>query len=192
MKLQLLYNNKDIIVTFICLFIVLGILIFSSKEKIDIKEIIKCHVGTLKEFRQPNISVNDIKLFFIIPIFISIMLLLNITLDDTRVGIIVTVFTIFTGLLFNILAILLAFDNKKVEKIDKIFMKEILYNVSFAIVVTIVVLSISILKFITMADWLNYIFEFVLYYLIVVFIMTLFMILKRLFNLLIRKINQEN
>ncbi|WP_415337291.1 hypothetical protein, partial [Clostridium perfringens] len=81
--------------------------------------------------------------------------------------ILVTVFTLFTGLLFNILAILLAFDGKKNDKLDKKFMKEILYNVSFAIILSILVLIICILRFIEIQCYFKLIIDLTLYYLVI-------------------------
>ncbi|KOA94881.1 hypothetical protein ADU76_02460 (plasmid) [Clostridium botulinum] len=180
-------NNQRNILSIISVLIIFIILLKTSKIKIDITEIIKKHFKTLKVYGNNSICFNDISLFFILPIFVAIFMSIHIKIDDTRIGIIVTIFTIFIGLLFNILAILLAFDNQKNKNIDKIFIKELLYNVSFAIIISIMVLSISILRFIDIKS-IHIIINFLLLYLISVFVMCLFMILKRMFNLLIEKI----
>ena len=131
-------------------------------------------------------------IFFIFPIFMALFLKININLDDGKLSILVTIFTIFIGLLFNILAILLAFDSEKVtdvhKEIHKEFRRQILYNISFEIIISIFVLIISMIKFIELNFYLNFLTEFLLYYLFVLFILTLFMVLKR-FILLSSKIN---
>ncbi|WP_205456227.1 hypothetical protein [Clostridium botulinum] len=162
---------------------------FNDKSKIEIIYIIKEHIKTLKVFGSEKIRVNDISIFFIVPIFIALILVLNMEIDDTRIGIIVTAFTIFIGLLFNILAILLAFDSQRNKEVDKKFIKEVLYNVSFSIIISILVLIVSIIRFINL-EWYGYfLLDFILFYLMTVFILTLFMVLKRLFNLLVKKID---
>ncbi|EHK2327669.1 hypothetical protein [Clostridium perfringens] len=190
MNMQWLYNNS-LLISSVCLVISLFIFVISNKVKIKINDIIKKHLSTLKDFGAYKKSFNDIAIFFIMPIFIAIPLTININLDDTKLGILVTVFTLFTGLLFNILAILLAFDGKKNDKLDKKFMKEILYNVSFAIILSILVLIICILRFIEIQCYFKLIIDLTLYYLVIAFIITLIMILKRLFILLENKINES-
>lgn len=190
MNMQWLYNNS-LLITTACLLISVFIFIISNKVKIDIKDIIKKHFSTLKDFGANKKSFNDISIFFIMPIFIAIPFTVNINLDDAKLGILVTVFTLFTGLLFNILAILLAFDGKKNDKLDRRFMKEILYNVSFAIILSILVLIICILRFVEFQVFFKLTIDLILYYLVIAFIITLVMILKRLFILLENKINES-
>jgi hypothetical protein len=182
-------SDAKIVLTIICIIPIIYIIFSKDKSKIDITDIIKEHIKTLKIFGSERVSINDISVFFILPIFISIILVLYIKVDDTRIGIIVTAFTIFIGLLFNILAILLAFDGERNKQVDKKFIKEVLYNVSFAIVVSILVLVVSILRFISLYSYMYLILDFILFYLIVLFVLTLFMVLKRLFNLLVKKID---
>ncbi|HII4517934.1 hypothetical protein P5F52_13315 [Clostridium perfringens] len=190
MNMQWFYDNSFLITT-ACLSIVVFIFIKSSKVKININDIIKKHFSTLKDFGANKKSFNDIAIFFIMPIFIAIPLAINIDLDDAKLGILVTVFTLFTGLLFNILAILLAFDEKKNNKLYRKFMNEILYNVSFAVILSILVLIICILRFIKFKVCFELIINLILYYLVIAFIITLIMILKRLFIILENKISES-
>ncbi|MCB2362256.1 hypothetical protein [Clostridium estertheticum] len=190
MKPLLLYiHDYKIILTIVSLIVIILILNTNDKSKINIMEIIRKHFSTLKVFNTEKIDKNDINIFFILPIFIAIILALYMILDDTRIGIIVTAFTIFIGLLFNILAILLAFDGERNKQIDKVFIKEVLYNVSFSIILAILVIVASIFMFIKFNFITHGLLKFILLYLIIVFILSLFMILKRLFNLLAEKID---
>ncbi|EOU1903033.1 hypothetical protein GZ979_001275 [Clostridium perfringens] len=187
---QLLINNSKIIFTIIIIAIIFFFLINTHKEKVNVTDIIKKHISTLKLFGGNKIEKNDINLFFIMPIFIALLILMYINIDDTRIGIIVTAFTIFIGLLFNILAILLAFDGERNRKLDREYMRQVLYNVSFSIIVAIVVIVISMLRFINFKCYIYYVLDFILIYLVCVFILSLFMVLKRLFNLLVKKIDE--
>ncbi|MBW9146844.1 hypothetical protein K2F40_14755 [Clostridium sp. CM028] len=192
MKHLLLYiNDYKIILTIVSLIVITFILKTNDKSKINIVDLIRKHFSTLKVFGTGKVDKNDINIFFILPIFIAIILALYMKIDDTRLGIIVTAFTIFIGLLFNILAILLAFDGERNKKIDKIFIKEVLYNVSFSIIVAILVIVVSLFMFIKFNSIIHVLLDFILLYLILVFILTLFMVLKRLFNLLTEKIDNN-
>ena len=185
-------GNIKFIFSLLLILISFFLFIFNNKSKIDITNIIKKHIKTLKNIGDSKISKQDMYIFFIFPIFMALFLKININLDDGKLSILVTIFTIFIGLLFNILAILLAFDIEKAtdvhKEIHKEFRRQILYNISFEIIISIFVLIISMIKFIELNFYLNFLTEFLLYYLFVLFILTLFMVLKR-FILLSSKIN---
>lgn len=163
-----------------------------DKTKIDVKDIITNHIESLKKYGASKIYPSDLFLFFGLPLILAVILVNSIQLDDTKLGIIVTAFTIFIGLLFNILAILLAFDNQKYKDIDKEYIKQVLFNVCFSILISISVIVLSLLKFVECSNIIMKIIDFILLYFIVVFLLTLLMILKRLFNLLIKRINDIN
>lgn len=179
-------------INFITCISILGIIIIfftCDKSKINVLGIIKNHLRTLRVFGESKVSISDVGILFILPMFASIILTIHMKIDDTRIGILVTAFTIFIGLLFNILAIIFAFDVVRNKNIDKIILKEVLYNVAFSIIIAIAVIIMSIVMFINLNECLYKILKFILIYFMVVFILTLFMVLKRLFNLLIIKID---
>ena len=71
--------------------------------KINIFQIITDHVATLKDYGRPRISKFDIFLFFIVPLLgSSLLVALKIQLNNALVNLLITVFSIFAGLLFNL------------------------------------------------------------------------------------------
>lgn len=187
----LVSNNKKEIFSIIAFIIIIILLKTSHTTKINIGEIIKLHISTLKLYGRDKIDFGDIQLFFLTPLFVAGLLSVYIELDDTKLGIIVTAFTIFVGLLFNILAILLAFNENKEKYLERKFIKEILYNVSFSVIVSITVIILSILRLADFNDFFIKILDYILFYMINVFLLCLFMILKRLFNLLLDKMSDD-
>jgi hypothetical protein len=76
-------------------------------EKINVFRIFKDHITTLKKYDNAKISKRDITLFFVLPILISIILVyMRILLNDNGINILITSFSIFMALLFNLLLLI--------------------------------------------------------------------------------------
>ena len=167
--------------------------------KINVSGIVLDHLGTLKELDSQSPSKYDLSLFFVFPLLISILFsVLNIRLDKDLVSILINVFAIFAGLLFNLL--ILMYDviskqsrsNGKEEK-DKIkfrLLKEIYYNISFGIFLSLVIVVILPISMIFLSQPFNIFLSFVVFSLSILFVLTLLMILKRIHNLLSYDIEQ--
>ncbi|ACK67046.1 conserved hypothetical protein [Rippkaea orientalis PCC 8801] len=180
--------------------------------KISVIDIIKDHISTLKKGRTNKISYSDIILFFLLPAVISsIIVYLGIPLNDGLVNALITSFAIFSALLFNLLLLVYDISEKNSEettssdpvennRIDtrRKLLREIYVNVSFSILVSIVTVVILLTYFlkpnkcqfwmfdICSIQWLR---VFIVYYLAIQFILTLFMILKRIYKLLSKAFN---
>lgn len=184
--------------------IVLGIyfILIRKNTKVNIKDIIKSHISTLKNYDTQKMSKKDICTFFVIPAIVSICLTFKNTIPNNGIGIILTAFSIFAGLLFNLLILIMDIGRRvkkqskeknvdaKKQKLTEALIKETYCNVAFSIVVSLFVIVISLVFVVGLS---NIIFKFiissVLYWLIITFIMTLFMILKRVFRLLDNEMN---
>lgn len=171
-------------------------------EKINPAKIVKDHILTLKGYDSGKYSIGDFIVFIILPLGIAggLAYLLpksNTTsseiFDKQIVEILVTSLSIFAALLFNLL--LLVYDIvKKANQgeayavLKTRFLREIYANVSYSIFVSmlaVVILLISLLG--TSYQPLRIAVAFAVYFLVANFILTLFMILRRVHILLAKE-----
>jgi len=129
--------------------------------------------------------------FLVIPLVTAIVLLaLQKPMTYESSNTLITAFSIFTGLLLNVILIIFAIVDRRQEKnnSDKWVVFEHLYaNTIFALLLSTFLLLFLILLVI-LNDWKNsfliFFFSFIIYFGVTHFVMTLLMIFKRLFVLL--------
>lgn len=176
-------------------------------EKLNIWCIIRDHFLTLRSGENilkedTKLSKVDLFLFVLFPLILATLLFLfGVRLSNDNVNSMLTIFSIFTALLFNLL--LLVFDitqnnykNDRLsprDKILKIVLKNIFSNISFLILNSIVLLIFLLLlifnfeivpAFETIENFLRGFAYITIYSLSINFILTLIMILKRIHLLL--------
>ncbi|MDL5511724.1 hypothetical protein QSE00_07875 [Arenibacter sp. M-2] len=167
-------------------------------ERINITTIIKDHFKTLRSLNQKSNLVNgkDVLLFIGIPLLLANVLAYRGYDFKDQLGNLIAAISIFGGFLFNLLAIIYSqLDNiekdasKEDNDLKKKFVKEIHSNISFCIllsiliVLTLLLTSIDIPKF--QYDWLiNKIIIGLNYFLLTLFLLTLIMVLNRVYILL--------
>lgn len=174
----------------------------AKNTKIDVKDIIYGHLKTLKNYQTGKYSIKDVLTFFIFPLIISILLTMKSVVSKEGIQIILTVFSIFAGLLFNFLLLIMDIGRRvkqqgatatvdaKKQKATEALIKETYCNVSFSILVSLFIVCFSLIFVVGITNVvIKCIVSIVLYWLIFVFIMTLFMILKRIFRLLNNEFN---
>lgn len=174
-------------------------------DKINIYQIIKDHIGTLKNYESKKYSIEDFIIFFLFPFIISATLIyIQSKLTEGFKNILIVSLSIFAALLFNLL--ILIYDiikrgqpNNKEEKHNEtqklkiVFLKQIYTNISFCIFISI--LTIILLVFSSINITISHIFSlsiieigkvlaFFIYAFTLLFILTLFMVLKRVHVLL--------
>lgn len=178
-------------------------------SKISIFGIIKDHIETLKDNRTNKIYIPDIILFFVIPgIISSVMIQFEIRLNDGFVNALITSFSIFSALLFNLLLLVYSISDKpenKYKNLDALeneriirrrrLLREIYINVSFLILISTIAV-VSLLTYFLKASNCNilvidicslkWLLALIVYYLAAQFILTLLMVLKRIYRLLSR------
>lgn len=168
-----------------------------------------------------RMSFEDIFTFLLFPLFTSLILviLFDLFINDNYLNIIITSLSIFVGLLFGFLT--LVYDIVKTERVvvlqkdvtheQKIkfrLVKELFINIAFAIALSILSIFATLLtrfspKIITALlkelDWYMYIKKGYQYttnvlaiFLIILFIATLLMILKRFFIIFINEFNNTD
>lgn len=163
--------------------------------KIDVRQIVADHFATLvDEDRPKQQSGLDFFLFVILPILAATALLyFDLILGKSIGNVLITALAVFAGLLFNLL--LLIFDiankprpeNERLDDLKRRFLREIYSNIAYSIFIallTIVILLIHFL-FLSLNSRSGFVFSaFVIYFLCGNFILTLFMVLKRIHILL--------
>lgn len=173
-----------ILLTFVCLF----------NSKIRIGKIVVGHFKSFKNDRTGKVSPFDYITFIVLPIAISAYatLALNIFLND--VNVLLTVFSIFTALLFNFLMLVIQMKDKPKEELKKVNVKidiekyfkcidQTYYNVSFAILLSILaILLLWVISIIPSEKLLAIkIMSVITETTIIIFFMDLILILKRIF-----------
>jgi hypothetical protein len=192
-------------------------------NKINIINIIRDHISTLRDYDKDRYSISDLCIFFILPLFTSfVIIFFKIILSDQLVNVLVMSLSVFAGLLFNLL--LLVYDimgkpNSSERPLRAPLLKELSSNISFGILTSIVtIILLLVFSLATTSDILTsstvisnpiaisnnsnnieitfgfalfcaqtipYLLAFLIYYLVSIFILTLFMILKR-FHIILR------
>lgn len=163
--------------------------------KIHIFNIIKGHFSTYRNDNTGKVSLVDYLSFLFLPIIISYYITFISDVVLSKVDVLLTVFSIFTALLFNFLMLIIQVKEKvsaeKEELVDKINLDkyykcvdQTYYNVSFAILLSIMAIIllwiISILpnKEITLVLQIT---SAVTETVMIMFFFDLIMILKRVF-----------
>lgn len=167
-------------------------------ERINIIKIIKDHLGTLRGLNQTSKRVHwkDLFLFFILPFVIAFLLVWKGYSFEEELGNLIAAISIFGGFLFNLLAIIYSqMESIKKDattendKVKKIFINEIHINISFCIVLSILIVITLLLTKIDIPQFeYLYILEKLIiglnYFLMMLFLLTLTMILNRVYILL--------
>ena len=166
-------------------------------SKVNIWLIVTDHVQTLRNFANNKVSIEDILLFLVTPAAASLLLtfFLRFTLDLDSINALITSLSVFSALLFNLL--LLIYDILRKESgahaqatLRRKFLSQIYANISFCILVAVLSIALLLLLFVE-ANWpyFTLALNLVIYFLVINFILTLFMILKRVHILLASEIN---
>lgn len=164
-------------------------------DKVNISKIVRDHLGTLKDNSTGKYRPLDFLLFFLVPLlaaagFVAILG----ALPTNLIGVIATSLSIFTALLLNLL--LLAYNiarnselpsDEGIREMKEKLFHEIFSNIAFAVLVSLVTVG-SVLVFGLVSDCASmlaaYILSAVIYYLGTLFLLTLLMLLKRVYALL--------
>jgi hypothetical protein len=155
---------------------------------INVDDIIRKHFQTLKE--DANLFYR-VLYFLIIPLIVAgAFLYFHKYLDESIITSLITAFSIFIGLLLNIILVIFAIVNGSTGKLStlKSRLLEHLYANSIYTLLLSTILIIILLLMLILNDWticlLVIVFSFVVYFGVTHFIMTLLMIFKRLYVLL--------
>lgn len=161
--------------------------------------IIGRHFKTLHvEGKENKMNWIEFSFFSIIPLAIAVVVSTFYRIDPDTSRILVTVFAVFAGLFLNLLAMIYNIFDRSFQKNhimtnfgedrkDKLFMfEETIHNIAFGVLVSIsiVIFALMIVLFGPLSVTLLVVINYIVNALLVVFIFTVFMVLKRLDNLI--------
>ncbi len=166
-------------------------------NKVNIWLIVSDHVSTLRNYANNKVWIGDILLFLLTPIAAALLLtfVLRFELNIDAINALITSLSVFSALLFNLL--LLIYDILRKESggptqanLRRKFLSQIYANISFSILVAVISIALLLLLFIeTRLPYFTLALNLVIYFLVINFILTLLMILKRVHILLASEIN---
>lgn len=150
-------------------------------EKISVKDIICNHLKTLVNDNNKQPDTGDWVTFLVIPIiFVLVMTLGGLSIGSNAINIIITSLSIFVGLLFNMVVLIFDIINKPDrDGVKKEVLKQILSNISFTILLSIVMIGFCLLHLVPLPD-IKLVTDCIIYFFLAFFFVTLLMILKRM------------
>lgn len=154
--------------------------------KIDVTDIVRDHVETLVDGNSGRTSRSDLVLFILIPAVVAGMLAFaRIELSPNAANVMITALAIFTGLLFNLLLLAHSIirhpeDGRSAARTERRLLREIYINIAFAILVALAAIVLLVMWMLNVGTAINAILAIVTYALLVNFLMTLLMVLKRI------------
>lgn len=159
-------------------------------DKIDVREIFRNHFKTLVNDNSKKADFSDWFSFLIIPVVLStILVIFNVLLSDRASNIVIATLSILVGLLFNVVVIIFDIikrDNSK--EIKNELLRQLLTNISYAILISLIIIAATIATYFNQ-KFTILLFNWLVYFLIFHFAMTVLMILKRIYNLFLNEIN---
>lgn len=159
--------------------------------RINVWAIVRDHVRTLKDADDDRYSAADLVLFVVVPGALAGGLwYLGISLTREAVNVLITSLSVFAALLFNLLLLIYDIVRKPPERgelqgFKKLFLQQVYANISFCILISLVAVIVLVISYLEL-PWpvLTHLVAAVIYYLLLLFILTLFMVLKRVHVLL--------
>lgn len=188
---------KNILAVLISMIIV-SMILKKSLIKLNFICILEDYIKTFHN-QEERISVLDLILFLLLPIFLGIISGNYFFITKSFLNTLLTVFSILLGLMLNLLVLIL--DKKSKKKLVNKLSNELFYSISFSILISILIVvsallcSFDIITIKTLSFYivLKKIVSMWIYSLIFLFCLDLFLILKRIHILLsyIHKEEQE-
>lgn len=159
-------------------------------SKIDVRVILKDHFLTLRDEATSRLSYIDIVVMFGIPaLFAVASISVRAGVNDSYVGTIVSMFSIFAGLLFNVLVLIYSLSpqdevpSDQKGEIRRRLLKQAFSNISYSILIALAVVVILGLS-LFVGGWIEILLGALAIFLAVNFGLSLLMVLKRLHMLL--------
>ena len=167
-------------------------------EKMSVRPIVRDHLATLHSYGSDGVSYSDIFVYFVIPSAIAgLLTYLRPVLADSLVGVLATSLSIFAALLFNLILLIYDLTERRGDGADDWTLRqklllEIYSNVSFCILTAVWTLILLLIDYLSLSHnrYFVGVLSFLVYWLVVIFLFTLFVVLKRIHVLLRREVKQ--
>ncbi|MGO9590864.1 MAG: hypothetical protein ACLP3K_12570 [Candidatus Acidiferrales bacterium] len=170
-------------------------------NKINILRLVKDHFGTLRDFQTGKLSVSDVVVFGLLPFIFALWCGYRaVAFDKDALIAVLTAFSIFAGLLFSLLLLVFTLTDKTDSQsmlyaVRKQLIGELYENISFAILVSIGIVTMTIVAATmhraTPEAGTGRVTTFLLVLLMSNFILTILMILKRMHALLTLTLKEQ-
>src|SRR5215831_11060237 len=119
-------------------------------SKINPFRIISDHFRTLKEHGSTSMGIGDVFIFLLIPLILAgVGFWRQINFKAETINIIVTAFSVFAALLFNLLMLIYGLvqrkDDSNESRLKAAFLKEIYSNISFTVFVSLLIIVVAVI-----------------------------------------------
>ena len=174
-------------------------------ERFDLRNVVTDHFSTFRDYRTDKIQPVQIVVSVLIPVLIAVLVgpVAGVELDSGSSNVLVTSLSIFSALLLNLL--LLMYDivergkenrelSRDLNQLKQQVLTTTFKNISFSILVAVTAIVLLLISYMDLefgSFALNSALEVIIYFLVSLFIMTLYMILRRVHILLLREIKRE-
>lgn len=158
-------------------------------RKLDVRDIVVDHVATLKDARTGRRSRADIVAFFALPILIAGGLIwAGLRLDSTEIAILITALSIFAALLLNLLLLIHSIITGMGTGAETLrrrnLLQELYANISYAILISVVAITLLLIDAVASNSLVRFVVSVLVYFLVSNFLLTLFLVLKRIHKML--------
>lgn len=163
---------------------------------INVFEVVKNHYRTLK-----SDAIGNIVIFLVLPICIGVISIFIKSVNSNLDSILSTALSIFIGLFINLLVLIVTLTKTPIrekKEIRRLVVEETFYNITYVILISIIALGLIMLKNINfgLGGIGLVIFKksivFVFTFLFAQILLTILLIIKRIFNLFKFDINNFN
>jgi len=173
-------------------------------NKINIFRIVAEHVATLRDARTDRMSAVDVFTFAVLPLLLGAAgIYEKVKFSYDVLTAILTAFSIFAGLLLNLLLLVFSFVERPqygtLQGIRKQMLQELHSNISFAILNSIVIVVVAIVCVVrvkmvspTGVAYTGAVATFLFIFFISNFVLTLLMVLKRMHVLLAQTVKESS
>lgn len=161
--------------------------------KIDVRQIIKDHKKTLVNQNDEKPDFSDKLSFFWMPLIVAgILVFFGALIRESMISTIVSVLAIFVGLLLNVVVLLFDIVRKEdVRQVKITIVKEVLANIMFTILISVACILATVATLLDFHCILLYFTNFIAYYFLGVFLMTLLMVIKRMYDLFSNEVDES-
>lgn len=157
-------------------------------SKINVKHIVTDHLDTLVVYGTQRASKWDYFTFYVMPLAATAVLIWqDFRLDSTEATILITALSIFAALLFNLLLLThgIVSDSEAERHARRGELLEQIYtHISYSILVAVVAIVFLLLEVVWPNRTVNLVSSAAVYFLVINFLATLLLILKRIHEML--------
>ena len=175
-------------ITTVIFFICILIFLCFFYKRLSFFYIIKSQLESFYDFKKDKVDKKLCTLYFILPLVISFIIVKNIGLNKNILESATVIFSIFVGLLLNLLLLIYDLFQKTQCKDKKRFLKEIYSSITFSILISIIALIIITARKFNLTNiisnktliYLSLGSKTLICYVMFLFVINLFIILKRM------------